>query len=91
LAHAARRSEELQDPTWHAARLPAAGTCLGECTEIELIAGAAQDGRVLQPSRMLSSSCVPSCFAVGGRTWSCELCGRLSCYRYSAYGRDGRG
>ena len=34
---------------------------------------------------------VPSCFAVGGRTWSCELCGRLSCYRYSAYGRDGRG
>ena len=34
---------------------------------------------------------VPSCVAVGGRTWSCELCGRFSCYRYRAYGRDGRG
>ena len=61
LAHAARRSGELQDPTWHAARLPAAGACLGECAEIELIAGAAQDGRVLQLSCMLSSSCAVLC------------------------------
>ena len=30
LAHAARRSEALQDLNWHAARLPAAGACFGE-------------------------------------------------------------
>lgn len=61
LAHAARRSEALQDLTWHAARLPAAGACLGNCAEIELFVGVAQGGRVLQLSRTLSSSCAVLC------------------------------
>ena len=61
LEFAARRSEELQDPTWHAARLPAAGACLGNCAEIEPIAGIAQGGRVLQLSRTFSSTCAVLC------------------------------
>jgi len=57
LEFAARRSEELQDPTWHAARLPAAGACLGKCANIELVVGAAQGGCVLQLGCALSCSC----------------------------------
>ena len=57
LAHAARRSEALQDLTWHATRLPAAGACLGEWAKIELIVGAAQGGCVLQLGRAVSCSC----------------------------------
>ena len=57
LAHAARRSEALQDLTWHATRLPAAGACLAEWAKIELVVGAAQGGCVLQLGRAVSSSC----------------------------------
>ena len=69
LTHAARRSEALQDLTWHATRLPAAGACLGEWAKIELIVGAAQGGCVLQLDRAVSSSC-----AVLRRCGPCTPC-----------------
>ena len=73
LAHAARRSEALQDLTWHAARLPAAGAFLGEWAKIELIVGAAQVGCVLQLDRAVSFSC-----AVLRRCRPCRRVGRGS-------------